>query len=506
MIRRTVDGLRERWLARSLRFELAAIIALVGLFLIALNAAVLGVFLNRYVVERDGTALGQQASALSRCSSDGVLVALFSGQRTAGGMLQAALGSPEDHHAVVVNSSGVVLYVTPMAPSLQSLLLIRLRRDLAQGQLTPAVAPAWHELNNEIVVDTAFICRAGSNQVHSPAHADLHGALLVAEDRRVAERAWRHLLGYVVVAGLAVTAVGAITGLVAGDALTRSIRAVTRVARAIAAGDFGRRVSAHGPAEITEMSAAFNQMVEEVVRQRRIERDLLANISHELASPLGLIRGYAEALVDDVFNTGPERSAALQAIQQETARLERLTADLLDLALLETGQVSVQVEEVPVGELLNGLRERLAPIMRRSGVTLSVETSSNLPPLMTDGQRLEQVLVNLLSNALRYTPAGGTIVMAAARDGNGLRITVADSGTGIPPEELPRIWERFYRVEKGRDRREHEAHVGLGLAICHSTITLLEGTIEVQSTPGVGTTFAIWIPFHAEQRPRSSSA
>jgi two-component system sensor histidine kinase ResE len=263
-------------------------------------------------------------------------------------------------------------------------------------------------------------------------------------------------------------------------------------------------VSASGPSEINEMSIAFNSMVEEVVRQRRIERDLLANISHELASPLGLIRGYAEALVDDVIHKAPERRAALQAIRQETVRLERLTADLLDLALLETGQVSVQVEEVPVPELLEGLRARLAPLMRQVGVTVTVDAPSVLPPMLTDGQRLEQVLVNLLNNAVRYTPPGGTVVMGAAQQGDGISITVADTGRGIPPEDLPRIWERFYRVERGRERGEQEVHVGLGLAICRSTITLLQGTITVQSTPDVGTTFTIWLPLSPDGRQSRS--
>ena len=153
---RTVHGLRSRWHARSLRFQLAAIIALVGLLLIALNAALLGVFLNRYVVDRDGTTLGRQAAALSRCSSDGVLVELFAGQRVADSTLQAVLGSTQDHHAIVVSSSGLVRYLTPMASTLRFTLLARLRRDLAQRQLTEIGTPPWHEMSNEIVVDVAF--------------------------------------------------------------------------------------------------------------------------------------------------------------------------------------------------------------------------------------------------------------------------------------------------------------------------------------------------------------
>jgi signal transduction histidine kinase len=491
-IERLIDGLRSRWRARTLRFQFAAVVALVGLLLITVNAALLGVLLNNYVLDRDGTALGQEAATLSRCSSNGILAELIARRPPGAVLLQALLGSMQDHHAIVVDSSGQLRYATPMAPELRNALLTQVRRDLALRQLAFSGTPPWLVVGDELAADAGFTCSASSAPV-APSVA-LRGAVLLAEDRQVAASTWHQLVGDIVVAGLVATAVAALAGLLAGEAMTRSIHAVTRVARAIAAGDLRRRVSPRGPAEIDEMAVAFNRMVEEVVRQRRIERDLLANISHELGSPLSLIRGYAEALADDIIQSRPERRTALLAIQQETVRLQRLTADLLDLALLETGQVSVVVEDVPVDELLAGLRERLAPMMQRAGVALCVETPISLPPLRTDGQRLEQVLVNLLGNAMRYTPSGGRIVMSAGQEGDNVKITLADSGAGIPADELPRIWERFYRVEKGRDRQGDDTHVGLGLAICRSTVLLLHGRIEVESAPGVGTTFSIWLP------------
>jgi signal transduction histidine kinase len=327
----------------------------------------------------------------------------------------------------------------------------------------------------------------------------------LAEDLQVAARAWRRIVKLVVIAGFVATAIAVLAGVVAGRAITRPIRTVTRTAHAIAAGDYDRRVTPEGPAEINELSLAFNGMVEEVLSQRRVERDLLANISHELASPLGLIRGYAEALAEGVIEGGPQQLAALRSIRAETGRLERLTADLLDLALLETGQVSMQVEEVPVGELLAGLQERFTPLAQQAGVTVSVDVPAGLPPLHADGLRLEQVLVNLLNNALRHTPARGTIAMAARRNDRGLYVTVSDTGSGIPAEELPRIWERFYRVDQGRDRRDHEAGVGLGLAICRSTIALMHGTIIAESAPGTGTTFTLWLPLRAPRAEGTST-
>jgi signal transduction histidine kinase len=145
----------------------------------------------------------------------------------------------------------------------------------------------------------------------------------------------------------------------------------------------------------------------------------------------------------------------------------------------------------------------MAPFALRAGVTIVVDAPARLPPLPVDVQRLEQVLINLVNNALRHTPSGGRVTMAARQEGAGLVLTVADTGSGIPPDELPRIWERFYRVEKARDRRE-PGGLGLGLAIARSTIAAMHGTIDVQSALGVGTTFKIWLPLNQKDMGRSS--
>lgn len=493
-----LNAVRARWSTRSVRFQLTALVALVGVLLIVLNAALLSAFLNQYVMDREGAALGQDAAALSRCSSNGVAVGVIENRPVDARLVQAVLGSTQARHAIVVKSTGVVRYATSMPRNLRATLLSRLRQDLALGQLTAGGTPPWHLVSNEIVVESSVTCRAAPRATTLLTGTRAQGGLILAEDQQVAESAWHHLLTLVLVAGLVTAAAAGLTGLVAGDAITRPIRAVTRAARAIASGNFRRRVSAEGAAEITEMAVAFNRMVDEVERRRSIERDLLANISHELASPLGLIRGYAEALSDGVIASESERGAALRSVRLETVRLQRLTADLLDLALLETGQVSLHVEQVPVGELLRGLRERLAPRFAAAGVTSTVEAPDALPPIWTDGHRLEQVLVNLLDNAVRHSLPGGSISISADQEPGGVIICVRDCGVGIPPEQLSRIWERFYRVEKGRDRREQGAGMGLGLAIVRSTVTVLQGTIDVASTPDVGTTFSIRLPFQLD--------
>lgn len=499
---RSVSRLTSWWQARSLRFQLAAAIAAVGIFLVVLNTVLLSAFLNGYALDREGTALSTQADSLARCASDGLVVEILARRQPSNGIVQSALASNSELHALILGQSGSVLYASPMTPSLRSLLLNRLRRDVVQGQAAGKVTPAWRVQSGEIVADRRIACPSAYLEGVVSA-AVVRGSFLLAEDQSVATRAWQRLITLVGIAGLVITALAMIAAFTAGRTMTRPIRAVTKTARAIAAGDVGRRVTPEGPAEITEMSDSFNTMVEEVLRQRRVERDLLANISHELASPIGLIQGYAEALADGVVDSESERTAALRAIRAETGRLKRLTADLLDLALLETGQVSMHVESVPIGELLDGVRGRVLPRAQRTGASLTVDAPSDLPALYIDGQRLEQVLLNLLNNALRYTPVGGTISMTARQSRDGLAITVSDTGAGIAAEELPRIWERFYRVEKGRERTEYEVGVGLGLSISRSTIDLMHGTISVASTPGVGTTFTIWLPLRS-QAPNSS--
>jgi signal transduction histidine kinase len=474
---------RKWWRSRGLRFQLAATIAAVGLLVIVLNALLLGIFLDGYVVDRQGTLLGQQAAALARCSSGSPVLRALARRGTAPRLADTAVLPSTGRRAILVDAGGIVRFASPMPSSLRAVLLTRLRADLARGTIS-GETPPWHQVANQIVVDLPITCGTAGRR----------GGLLLAEDRSVAARAWRRVLTLMEIAGAGATAMAVLAGAIVGPTITRPIGAVTRAARSIAAGEYDRRVSARGAAEIDELAHAFNAMVEEVMTQRRVERDLLANISHELASPLGLIRGYAEALADGVIADAPQRMAALRAIHSETGRLERLTADLLDLALLDTGQVSMSLEAVPAGDLLRGVHERFAPRAEGAEIALSTDIPPDLPPVRADGLRLEQVLINLVNNALRHTPTGGTIRLGARVQSGEIELSVADSGSGIPAEDLPRVWERFYRVDKGRDRREGEAGVGLGLAICRSIVIRMGGTIAVESVEGAGTTFRIRLP------------
>jgi len=296
-----------------------------------------------------------------------------------------------------------------------------------------------------------------------------------------------------VFSGLTAVALAALAGVLTVAALTRPVRALTAAAHAVASGDYAVRVPPAGTDDLGALAGAFNTMVAEVTHQRRVERDLLANVSHELATPLGVIGGYAENLTEGVIAGDVDRQAAIEAIGREAQRLSRLTGALLDLALLETGQVRVLPEPVPLGELLAGVSARFASAAEHGGITLAVD-AADAPTIVTDGLRLEQALINLVANALRHTLPGGTVVLSAHPAHDAARLVVSDTGTGIPPEDLPHIWARFYRVDKGRNRSSDGAGVGLGLALCRGTITLLRGRITADSTLGVGSTFTIDLP------------
>ncbi len=469
---------------RGLRSRLALAIAAVGLLALLTNAALLSVFLNSYLIDRQGTLLARQTTAIGSCCSGGRSGVLLLAPRSLPRAMTDLLAGTPDRRALVLGPSGNLLYASPMPQSMQTELLARLRADLRRAP--SGGAAGWHQVGNELISDIRIDM--------GPAIARRHGGLLLADPVDAVGAQWRRVIALVVLAGGVSLALAVVAGLAAAQVLSRALRAVTAVAHSVAAGNYGERVMPDGPAETAELAEAFNTMIGEVLHRRQVERDLVANVSHELAGPLGLIQGYAEGLADGIIAGEPQRGEALRTIRDETGRLRRLTGDLLDLALLETGQAAVVIEPLPVAELLGGLQQRFAPAAEQAGIRLQLEVAADLPPLETDGLRLEGVLVNLMQNALRYTPAGGVVTLRAWADAGAIVLAVADTGRGIPAEDLPRIWERFYRAERGRDRGRSGAGLGLGLAIGRSTIELLGGSIDVESALLRGTTFSIRLP------------
>jgi two-component system, OmpR family, phosphate regulon sensor histidine kinase PhoR len=221
-----------------------------------------------------------------------------------------------------------------------------------------------------------------------------------------------------------------------------------------------------------------------------MRRDFVANVSHELKTPLTSISGYAETLLSDTPD--PEMTRRfLATIQGNARRMQRLVDDLLDLARLEAGRWKPEPEPVDVEELASEIWVSLSDRTQTS-VEFKLEIGSGAKLVNADPEALRQVLGNLIENSLRYTPAGGRITCRSARDGEGVAVSISDTGTGIVPEHLPRIFERFYRSDPGRSREE--GGTGLGLAIVKHLVEAHGGRVAAESERGVGTTITCWFP------------
>lgn len=472
---------------RSVLFQIAAGIALAGLLAFAITAVVQALLLRDSLVQRQMAQESAQIDALSNCAARVSVPLLVARGKRLNRLLDAALAGTPQRSMIVINQDGALRYASALpAPELRTL-LGRLRHDV-RAAAGPRGASTIHSdsTGGIILADATVSCSTGVPGTARPV------GILIAESQAEVTSQWLGLMGSLLLAVLAGLGVLVLLGSAVALSVAKPLRAAGAAARLLAAGG-QRRLAPSGPVEVRELGAAFNALADEAARRERVDHDLLANISHELAGPLGLIQGYAEALSDGVIDGTNARREALHAIGREAERLKSLTGDLLDLALLETGDVSPQWEEVPLAELLTNLAARLGPAAARQGVSLCVDLPESLPAVYTDGSRLEQVLINLLTNALRHTPEGGSVTMSARPAAAGVNLAVTDTGVGIPPEDLARIWERFYQVDKGRDRRSNSG-LGLGLAIARSTVTLLGGRIDVESAVGSGTTFRIWLP------------
>jgi signal transduction histidine kinase len=261
--------------------------------------------------------------------------------------------------------------------------------------------------------------------------------------------------------------------------LGRPLGDISRAARRIAQGDYAARVPREGPEELKSLADSFNQMAASLEEQQRVRRDFIANAAHELRTPLTNLKGYLEALRDGVAPADP---ATFESLLEEADRLVRLSRSLDTLAEGDAATVPPATTDVDVAASIRSAVELARPTFTRAGLTLMVETPPSLF-VRANMDHLSQVLANLLQNALRYTPSGGQVTITAKSRRADVLIEVANTGDGIPADDLSRVFERFYRVDKSRDRASGGA--GIGLAIVQQLVEAAGGQVGVESGDGL---------------------
>jgi signal transduction histidine kinase len=271
--------------------------------------------------------------------------------------------------------------------------------------------------------------------------------------------------------------------------MTQPLRDMASAARRMETGDYSVRVQTRSRDEVGKLAAAFNRMSGELENLEQSRRDLVANVSHELKTPITAIRAHLENLLDGVEQPDP---ATLGLMLAQVERLGRLVDQLLDLSRLESGEVPLRIEPLPLQPLVDDLISEIDMAIPGRGVQVRNDVPTDLPALSADRERIHQVLFNLVDNAVRFTPAGGSVTVTARRRNGSVEVAVSDTGAGIPPEHLPRLFERFYRADPARSRGD--GGTGIGLAIARSVVEAHGGQIRAQSEPGLGSVFTFDLP------------
>ncbi len=294
---------------------------------------------------------------------------------------------------------------------------------------------------------------------------------------------------FIIWGGLLAIAIALLLTFVLSRRISRPVQALTLAAKRLGAGDFSHRVETRDRGEFAELAQTFNSMAADLERNERLRRSMVADAAHELRTPLTNIRGYLEAMSDGVVPSSPE---ALRSLNEEAALLSRIVDDLQELSLAEAGELTLTRQPEDIGQLVRSAVAAMQGQALSKGVALGVDLPELLPEVNVDRHRINEVLHNLLSNAVTHTPGGGSVTVSARQTDHRLEVTVSDNGEGIPPDELPNIFERFYRVDKSRARATGGS--GLGLTITRRLVEAHGGTVSAHSELGKGSRFTFTLP------------
>lgn len=302
-----------------------------------------------------------------------------------------------------------------------------------------------------------------------------------------------------------IAVLAALVAILFSRTITRPLAKLTSAAHVLASGDYSARVTTHSQSELGELATTFNEMatrlekdVDELRKQELWRRELIMNITHDLATPLTAIAGLGESLVDGVNQDREDFEATGRIIVRETLRLRRLVQDLHLMAKVEAGAIQPQPKVLRLAAVVDEALAVLAPEFERANVEPLNTVAFDLPPAWADPDMLMRVFSNLCDNALRHTPAGGTVIIEARQQGKVLEVAITDSGKGIPSEALARVFDRFYRADTSRQVRTGGS--GLGLTIVRAIVEAHGGTIRAENAPQGGARFIFSLPI-AEQAP-----
>ena len=303
--------------------------------------------------------------------------------------------------------------------------------------------------------------------------------------------AWRELLPRLFLAGGIALAVGVVAAGLLARSISLPLQRITAASEEMALGRYDQQIPAYGGEEVGRLAQAFNAMARQVSGSHRTLREFLGNVSHELKTPLTSIQGFSQAMVDGALQTDADFREAGQIINDEAVRMRALVDDLLYLSQVEAGEVVIHRDRVNVGDLLTATEERFQRRADEAGVSLTAE-SGEAPEIAADARRLEQALANIVDNALRHTPAGGRVTLRAMAADGGVDLSVHNTGSVIPAEALPWIFDRFFQVDPARSRVD--GNTGLGLAITREIVEAHGGRVTVESSEAKGTEFRITLP------------
>jgi signal transduction histidine kinase len=410
---------------------------------------------------------------------------------SAGPRMQADSAAREaDRALVTLRSESDGAYVSPSAPA---------------ADLWSRIGAGIHQERAFLEVGDTASASAVRRRTLEPQFLELEGRLDEIENA-IAQQTGRELHDAESVArragstALLALALALVATLVIGALLTRTllrpIALLRRGMATVAEGDFEPhvRIPRERPDELGDLARSFGTMTEQLRELDRLKAEFVSVASHEIKTPLSVIRGYVTLLADGIYgDVNDQQKKTLEAVSAQTDRLTRLVHRLLDVSRFEAGGARLEVREIELRSFFDELTEDFRVLAVQNGIEFPVRLASDLPPRMVgDEDRLNEVLGNLLSNAFKFTAKGGTIRLEAARCDGGIQVEVEDTGVGIPPDKLPHVFEKFYQVEN--DAQPRSVGSGLGLAIAREIVEAHGGTIGAESQVGRGTRFRVFLP------------